>query len=60
MALRKGPERRYRSVEAVFSEDIRRHLESLPVLARKDTFAYRAAKFVGGTRCRLPPPRSCS
>jgi serine/threonine protein kinase len=45
MALRKGPERRYRSVEQ-FSEDIRRHLESLPVLARKDTFAYRAAKFV--------------
>ena len=45
MALRKEPERRYRSVEQ-FSEDIRRHLESLPVLARKDTFAYRAAKFV--------------
>lgn len=45
MALRKEPERRYPSVEQ-FSEDIRRHLESLPVLARADTFAYRAGKFV--------------
>jgi tetratricopeptide (TPR) repeat protein len=45
MALRKEPERRYPSVEH-FSEDIRRHLNSLPVLARRDTLAYRAAKFV--------------
>ena len=45
MALRKEPERRYQSVEQ-FSEDIRRHLESLPVVARKDTFAYRSAKFI--------------
>jgi tRNA A-37 threonylcarbamoyl transferase component Bud32/tetratricopeptide (TPR) repeat protein len=45
MALRKEPERRYPSVEQ-FSEDVRRHLESLPVLARADTFAYRAGKFV--------------
>ena len=45
MALRKEPERRYASVER-FSEDIRRHLEGLPVLAHKDTFAYRSAKFV--------------
>ncbi|HKX99052.1 MAG TPA: protein kinase [Steroidobacteraceae bacterium] len=45
MALRKEPERRYSSVEQ-FSEDIRRHLENVPVLARRDTLAYRAAKFV--------------
>ena len=44
MALRKEPERRYQSVEQ-FSEDIRRHLEGLPVAARKDTFTYRAGKF---------------
>jgi non-specific serine/threonine protein kinase/serine/threonine-protein kinase len=44
-ALRKEPERRYRSVDQ-FSADIRRHLEGLPVLARKDTAAYRASKFV--------------
>lgn len=46
MALRKEPSRRYKSVEQL-SEDIRRHLEGLPVIARKDTFAYRASKFIG-------------
>jgi eukaryotic-like serine/threonine-protein kinase len=45
MALRKEPERRYPTVEQL-SEDVRRHIESLPVLARRDTFAYRTAKFV--------------
>ncbi|MDQ3688187.1 MAG: tetratricopeptide repeat protein, partial [Acidobacteriota bacterium] len=45
MAMRKESERRYASVEQ-FAEDIRRHLEGLPVRARKDTFGYRAAKFV--------------
>ena len=45
MALRKEPERRYPSVEQ-FSDDIRRHLEARPVLARRDTLAYRAGKFV--------------
>ena len=49
MTLRKEPERRYQSVEQ-FSEDIRRHLEALPVRARKDTFAYRSAKFVRRNR----------
>ena len=44
-ALCKEPERRYSSVEQ-FSEDIRRHLEGLPVLARPDTFRYRSSKFV--------------
>jgi hypothetical protein len=45
MALRKEPDRRYASVEQ-FSEDIRRHLEGLPVRAHRDTFTYRASKFV--------------
>jgi serine/threonine-protein kinase len=44
-ALRKEPDRRYPSVEA-FSEDIRRHLEGLPIKARKGTFAYLGSKFV--------------
>lgn len=43
-ALRKEPERRYASVQEL-SEDIRRHLEGLPVTASPDTFAYRARKF---------------
>ena len=45
MALRKEPQRRYASVEQ-FSEDIRRHLEGLPVVARTDTFGYRSGKFI--------------
>jgi serine/threonine protein kinase/tetratricopeptide (TPR) repeat protein len=44
-ALRKEPDRRYASVQE-FSEDIRRHLEGLPVTASPDTFGYRAAKFI--------------
>src|SRR5262245_151199 len=44
-AMRKESERRYQSVEQ-FSEDIRRYLAGMPVLARKDTFGYRSAKFV--------------
>jgi serine/threonine-protein kinase len=44
-ALRKEPQRRYSSVEQ-FSEDIRRHLQGLPVIARPDTLGYRAGKFV--------------
>jgi len=44
-ALRKEPQRRYPSVEQ-FAEDIRRHLENLPVTARKDTVSYRASKFI--------------
>ncbi len=43
-ALRKEPERRYASVQE-FSEDIRRHLEGLPVNATPATFSYRAGKF---------------
>jgi serine/threonine protein kinase len=45
MALHKDPRRRYASTEQL-SEDIRRHLDGLPVLARKDTAGYRAATFV--------------
>jgi eukaryotic-like serine/threonine-protein kinase len=45
MAMRKEPERRYSSVEQ-FAEDIRRYLSGLPVLAREDSFGYRAEKFV--------------
>jgi len=44
-AMQKDPARRYASVEQ-FSEDIRRHLEGLPISARPDTTIYRAAKFV--------------
>jgi non-specific serine/threonine protein kinase/serine/threonine-protein kinase len=44
-ALRKEPERRYRTAHEL-SEDLRRHLEGLPVTARADTMGYRAAKFV--------------
>jgi non-specific serine/threonine protein kinase/serine/threonine-protein kinase len=44
-ALRKEPQRRYASAEQL-SEDIRRHLEGLPVTARRDTFAYRTSKFI--------------
>jgi len=49
MALRKEPARRYQSVEQ-FSDDIRRHLEARPVLARRDTVGYRARKFVQRNR----------
>jgi len=45
MALRKDPTRRYQSV-GQFSADIQRHLEGLPVVARKVTFTYRASKFI--------------
>ena len=44
-AIRKEPQRRYSSV-AHFAADIRRHLDGLPVRARKDTFAYRSSKFI--------------
>jgi len=45
MALRKEPQRRYASVYE-FSEDTRRHLQSLPVLARPSTVMYRTGKFL--------------
>ena len=44
-ALREEPSRRYSSVEK-FADDIRRQLRGLPVSARRDTFSYRAVKFI--------------
>jgi eukaryotic-like serine/threonine-protein kinase len=43
-ALRKEPDKRYTSAEQL-AEDIRRHLDGLPVAARKDTWNYHAGKF---------------
>jgi non-specific serine/threonine protein kinase/serine/threonine-protein kinase len=48
-ALEKDPQRRYLSVEQL-SEDIRRHLEGLPVTARPQTLIYRAGKFARRNR----------
>jgi len=48
-SLRKEPERRYSSVEQ-FSEDIRRHLNGLPVSASASTWSYHAAKFIRRNR----------
>ncbi|MEN3335007.1 MAG: eukaryotic-like serine/threonine-protein kinase [Blastocatellia bacterium] len=45
MAMRKEPARRYASVDQL-ANDIRRHLEGRPVIARHDTIAYRATKFI--------------
>lgn len=44
-SLRKEPLARYSSADQL-SDDIRRHLEGLPVLARKGSVAYRARKYV--------------
>ncbi len=48
-ALSKEPPQRYASVDQ-FSEDVRRHLEGLPVIARPHTLRYRTAKFVRRNR----------
>lgn len=45
MARREEPARRYASVQQ-FAEDLQRYLEGLPVRAQKDSFTYRAGKFV--------------
>lgn len=45
MALRKEPDRRYASVEE-FAEDVRRHLDGRPVIARQNTLSYRGGKFI--------------
>ncbi|MEL7186515.1 MAG: tetratricopeptide repeat protein [Pseudomonadota bacterium] len=50
-ALRKEPERRYATVNAL-SEDLHRYLQQLPIRARGDTLTYRAGKFL--SRNRLP------
>jgi len=51
MALRKEPQRRYPSVEAL-SEDLHRFLGGLPVAAERDRLGYRITKFV--TRNLIP------
>ncbi len=51
-ALRKEPERRYGSADA-FADDVRRHLDGLPVKAQPDTVGYRARKFVRRHRLGL-------
>ena len=48
-ALRKEVSERYVSV-GQFSEDIRRYLEGVPILARPGTFSYRASKFIKRNR----------
>ncbi len=48
-ALSKEPSRRYASADQ-FSEDVRRHLSGLPVIARRDTLGYRASKFAQRNR----------
>ena len=44
-ALRKEPTRRYRSANA-FADDIGLYLKSMPIVARTDSWRYRAGKFV--------------
>lgn len=51
-ALRAEPSRRYGSAEQL-SEDVRRHLASQPVAARRATAAYRAGKFLRRNRTAL-------
>ena len=45
MAMRKEPDRRYPSVEAL-ADDLRRHLQGKPVRARQGDWRYNSAKFV--------------
>ncbi|HET9513757.1 MAG TPA: protein kinase, partial [Gemmatimonadales bacterium] len=51
-ALRKEPDRRYASV-ASLADDIRRHLDGRPVLARAEKLGYRAGKFARRHRTAL-------
>jgi serine/threonine-protein kinase len=48
-ALRKKADERYATVNA-FADDVRRHLEGRPVLARPDSAWYRASRFVRRNR----------
>ncbi|HUQ31155.1 MAG TPA: serine/threonine-protein kinase, partial [Pyrinomonadaceae bacterium] len=45
MARREDPARRYASA-AQFAEDVQRYLDGMPVRAQKDSFTYRAGKFI--------------
>jgi hypothetical protein len=51
-ALRKEPQERYRSVDA-FADDLRAYLEGRPVLARRGSRRYRAAKFIRRNKLAL-------
>jgi non-specific serine/threonine protein kinase/serine/threonine-protein kinase len=48
-ALKREPERRYKSVEQM-TEDLRRYRQGLPIKARPDTFFYRTGKFINRQR----------
>jgi TolB-like protein/Flp pilus assembly protein TadD/tRNA A-37 threonylcarbamoyl transferase component Bud32 len=52
MALRKEPQRRYPTVDAL-SDDLRRHLEGLPVQARADDVGYRVTRLISRHRLRI-------
>jgi serine/threonine protein kinase/Tfp pilus assembly protein PilF len=51
-ALAKDPQLRYASAEQL-ADDLRRHLQRLPVRARRGTFGYRAGRFVERHRFAL-------
>ncbi|MFT7670483.1 MAG: serine/threonine protein kinase/formylglycine-generating enzyme required for sulfatase activity [Planctomycetota bacterium] len=51
-AIRKEPELRYISPDQ-FAEDIGRYLKGLPVIARRDTWSYRASRFAKRHRAAL-------
>jgi tetratricopeptide (TPR) repeat protein/tRNA A-37 threonylcarbamoyl transferase component Bud32 len=51
-ALRKEPEKRYGSVEQL-SEDLRRYLAGLPIIAHGGQFSYRAGKFLRRHRIEM-------
>ncbi len=48
-SLQKDPARRYSTVSS-FADDLRRHLDGLPVLAQPDSTAYRVGKFARRNR----------
>ena len=50
--LRPRPKDRYISVNAIVN-DLRRHLDGMPVLARPQTFGYRAGKFIRRNRAAV-------
>jgi serine/threonine protein kinase len=49
MAMAKDPSRRYASADEL-AQDLRRYISCRPVLARKDSFRYRATKFIARHR----------
>jgi serine/threonine-protein kinase len=51
-AMRSTPQRRYSSVEQL-AEDLRRHREGLPVIARQGNFSYRLGKFLRRNRLAI-------